>query len=111
MLKENYLKVAQSRLDTRTHRRCIELTRDPAQLGLQEEVKQLFREICILKEKLRRSEATMCRLLKMRATLEQDIAVKENTIQIDSAFCMGIRRKMALDPKIGPCLILPHVEC
>lgn len=78
---------------------------------IQKEVNDLYETVCRLKEKLRQAENTMCRLLKTRALLEQDIAIKEMTIQIDSAFCMGLRKKMPMDPKIGPVLIMPHVQC
>jgi len=78
---------------------------------LQTEVHEIYEAVCQLKEKLRQLENTLCRLLKTRSALEQDIAVKEKTLQIDSAFCMGLRKKMPMDPKIGPILILPPVQC
>ena len=78
---------------------------------LQDEVKHLFEELCILKEKLGKTEEIMCKLLKRRSRLEDDIAVKEASIQIDSQFVMGLRMRMPMDPKIGPMFIVPHVAC
>ena len=63
----------------------------------------------LLKEKLRQAENALVRLLKARATLENDIAVKENSISIDAKGCMGMRKNMALDPKTGPIFNMPSV--
>jgi len=79
--------------------------------SIQKEVHEIYEVICQLKEKLRQVENALCKLLKTRTSLEQDIAVKEKTIQIDSAFCLGLRKKMPMDPKIGPVLIKPVVVC
>jgi hypothetical protein len=53
----------------------------------------------------------MKRLVKVRQQLLADIAVKENTIQIDQRCVIGRRRSMPMDPGVGPVLTLdacPH---
>ena len=76
-----------------------------------EEIKETHKEVCKLKNKLSRIENALCKLLKTRSALEQDIAFKERTIHIDSAICLGLRMKMPMDPKIGPVLVRPTVQC
>ena len=61
----------------------------------------------MLKEKLRQAENALVRLLKTKRTLESDIAVKENSLSIDSKYCMGMRKNMPMDPKVGPIFNMP----
>ena len=63
----------------------------------------------MLKEKLRQAENALARLCKTRAKLESDIAVKENSLTIDSKYCMGLRKNMALDRSMGPIFQMPLV--
>ena len=46
--------------------------------------------------------------MKTRSALENDIAVKENSIQIDERVCLNIRKNMSLDPNYGPIFNLSH---
>ncbi len=63
-----------------------------------QEIKESIR---VLKEKLRQAEEALVRLRKARAMLQHDIEVKENSLMIDSKYCMGMRKNMAMDPKAG----------
>lgn len=107
--KEHPMKVAQTRLDERTRRINVELCNDPVMKGLQKEVAEIRESVRILKEKLRQAETSLVRLLKTKATLEHDIGVKENSLSIDSKYCMGMRKNMPMDPKVGPIYNMPLV--
>jgi len=100
--KEHPMKVAMTRLEERTRRINVELCNDPSMKGLQNEVNEIRESVRLLKEKLRQSENALVRLLKTRSALQHDISVKENSLQIDSKYCMGMRKNMPMDPKIGP---------
>jgi tektin-3 len=105
--KEGPLKVAQTRLQERTNRINVELCKDPSMLGLQAEVYELKETIRVLKERLRQAENSLVRLCKTKSTLEYDISVKENSLLIDNNYCMGMRKNMPLDPKVGPINHIP----
>ncbi|KAL8591073.1 hypothetical protein ACOMHN_032638 [Nucella lapillus] len=105
--KENPMKVAQSRLDERTRRINVELCNDPVMKSLQHEVNEIRESVRLLKERLRSSELSLARLMKTKSTLEHDISVKENSLRIDSAFCMGMRKGFPMDPKVGPVFQMP----
>jgi len=75
------------------------------------EVHELYNTIRQLKETLHESELTMSRMVKVRTQLLYDIAVKENTLQIDQRCVIGRRRFMPMDPAVGPIVALdpcPH---
>lgn len=61
----------------------------------------------MLKERLKLSERALQKLLQVRGTLERDIAVKENSIQIDAKSCLGLRKTFPMDPKLGPIYNMP----
>lgn len=105
--KENPMKVAQTRLDERTRRINVELCNDPVMKSLQREVTEIRESVRILKERLKASELSLARLMKTKATLEHDIGVKDNTIKIDTSYCMGMRKGFPMDPKIGPVFQMP----
>ncbi|KAK2148832.1 hypothetical protein LSH36_480g01000 [Paralvinella palmiformis] len=105
--KEYPMKVAQTRLDERTRRINVELCNDPVMKGLQKEVNEIRESVRMLKEKLRQAENALVRLLKTKATLEEDISVKDNSLYIDSKGCMGLRKNMPMDPKVGPIFNMP----
>lgn len=107
--KEYPMKVAQTRLDERTRRNNVELCNDPSMKGLQREVNEIRDSVRLLKEKLRQAENALVRLLKAKTTLQQDISVKENSISIDAKGCMGMRKNMPMDPKVGPIFSMPSV--
>ncbi|XP_045174738.1 tektin-3-like isoform X1 [Mercenaria mercenaria] len=105
--KEAPMKVSQSRLDERTRRINVELCNDPVMKSLQREVSEIRESVRILKERLKASELSLARLMKTKATLEHDISVKENSLRIDSQYCMGMRKGFPMDPKVGPIFQMP----
>lgn len=105
--KEKPMKVSQSRLDERTRRINVELCNDPVMKSLQREVSEIRESVRILKERLKASELSLARLMKTKATLEHDISVKENSLRIDSQYCMGMRKGFPMDPKVGPIFQMP----
>ena len=76
-------------------------------LRLQKEVHEIRETVRVLKEKLRRAEDALVRLRKTRSALQHDISIKENSLSIDSKYCMGMRQNMAMNPKVGPMGSMP----
>ncbi|KAK7792343.1 hypothetical protein R5R35_013827 [Gryllus longicercus] len=89
--KSNPLKVAQTRLETRAHRRDVELCRDGPQARLMMEVQDLSNSIEVLHRKLQEAEAHHQHLLKTQSNLETNLQVKANSLFIDREKCLGIR--------------------
>lgn len=75
--------------------------------SLQREVTEIRESVKVLHDKLRNAEAALARLVKTRSTLENDINVKENSLQIDSKLCMGMRKSFPMAPNIGPIFQMP----
>lgn len=90
--KEGYLRLAQSRLETRTRRPGVEGKRDQAMQRLVQEVEDLHTMIKDLKNKQAQEENAIQHLLRTKATLEQDLSVKNNSMHIDKERCLGNRR-------------------
>lgn len=105
--KERPMKVAQTRLEERTHRINVELCNDPSMKGLMREVHELRETIRYLKEKLWSSEQALARLMKTKSALEHDIQVKENSLAIDAKACMGLRKGFPMEPRSGPIFSMP----
>ncbi|NXL91152.1 TEKT3 protein, partial [Alectura lathami] len=85
-------KVAQTRLDERTRRPNIELCRDRVQLRLVNEVHELDETIQSLQQRLKDTEDTLQTLVRAKAVLQHDLAVKANSFFIDQEKCMGMRK-------------------
>jgi tektin-3 len=49
------------------------------------------------------SEQTMNRLAQVRASLEVDLGVKNNSIQVDRELCMGLRKSCDMVPRVCSC--------
>ncbi|CAI9718851.1 Hypothetical predicted protein [Octopus vulgaris] len=96
--KQNPLKVAQSRLNTRLRRPDIEACRDHAQIRLVEEVEEIYDSLEILKKKLNNAEDALQDLLRMKSTLEEDLAIKNNSLFIDREKCLGMRTTFPMSP-------------
>ncbi|CAF0938084.1 unnamed protein product [Rotaria sp. Silwood1] len=94
--KEVFLQVAQTRLETRTRRPNVEACRDPAMHRLTQEIHDLHAAIADLHGKLRQEENAVQHLLRTKSTLEQDLAIKNNSLFIDSDKVMGIRRTFTM---------------
>ena len=105
--KEAPLKVAQTRLDERARRVNVELCNDPVMKTLQCEINEIRESLRQLNDRLRLAEIANARLGKTKAVLENDISVKENSLQIDQKMCLGMRKSFPMDPKVGPIFNMP----
>nr|WQM43607.1 tektin 2 [Eurycea tynerensis] len=94
-LKTAALKLAHTRLETRTYRPNIDLCRDKAQYGLTDEVHQLEGTIASLKQKLAQTQDALDALYKHLARIQEDIRTKENSLLQDNK-CLDIRRKLTV---------------
>ncbi|MEE6484282.1 hypothetical protein FKM82_013825 [Ascaphus truei] len=93
--KAGPLKLAHTRLETRTYRPNVELCRDQVQYGLTDEVHQLEGTIAALKQKLAQSHDALDALYKHLARIQVDIKCKENSLSLDNK-CMDTRQKLTL---------------
>ncbi|KAK3091823.1 hypothetical protein FSP39_022908, partial [Pinctada imbricata] len=98
--KEAPMQVAQTRLDTRIRRPNVELCRDPVQHRLVEEVGEITETVDSLQNKLRMAENALQELLRTKASLEQDLSVKNNSIFIDREKCLGMRKTFPMSPRV-----------
>lgn len=99
--KERPTKVAETRLDERTRRPNLELCRDPAQLMLVNEVKQLQATLANLRARLEEEQAQLQKLVTTRANLEHEIRTKSNSIFIDQDKCMSMRKTFPTTPRLA----------
>ena len=90
--KEAPLKVAQSRLEARTHRPDMELCRDPPHHRIVEEVGQIQESVDLLNRKLNEAEHAHQDLLVNKARLEHDLKIKSNSLFIDREKCLSSRK-------------------
>ncbi|OCT91513.1 tektin-1 [Xenopus laevis] len=95
--KEGPMKVAQTRLDTRTLRPNVELCRDPVQYRLINEVQEITTNVERLRQTLSQAEAELKALNRNQLSLEEEIQVKENSIYIDEVICMQMREAISIN--------------
>lgn len=96
--KENYLKLANTRLDVRTNRPHVELVRDPAQYKLVQEVQEIEDSLRRLQDRLNESHRKLKELDRNKMILIKDIETKTNTVMIDEAECLdGIRKSLKIN--------------
>jgi hypothetical protein len=96
--KENYLKLAHTRLTVRGGRQNIELVKDPAQFKLVKEVKDIEDGIRMLQERLNESHQKLKCLDRDKLILLKDIETKDNTIMIDEAQNFhGMRKSLKIN--------------
>ncbi|NXA82803.1 TEKT2 protein, partial [Thryothorus ludovicianus] len=98
------LKVAHTRLETRTYRPHRELCRDQAQYGLTDEVQQLEGIIRALQQKRTESQDALDALYRQLHRIRTDIGYKTNSLQLDNK-CMDTRKKLVVpvekyDPQV-----------
>ncbi|NWV43525.1 TEKT2 protein, partial [Grantiella picta] len=98
------LKVAHTRLETRTYRPHLELCRDQAQYGLTDEVQQLEGTIRALQQKRTESQDALDALYRQLHRIQTDIGYKTNSLQLDNK-CMDTRKKLVIpvekfDPEV-----------
>jgi len=91
-------KKAETRLENRTYRPNVELCRDAPQYGLVDEVKQLYASKHALEEKLRQAQHALDGLQKTLHRLNDDIALKTNSLRLDNQ-CMGVRQRLNPAPQ------------
>ncbi|XP_034974208.1 tektin-2 [Zootoca vivipara] len=89
------LKLAHTRLETRTYRSNTELCRDQAQYGLTDEVHQLEGTIACLNQKLAQLQDALDALYKHLDRIQANIVFKLNSLTLDNK-CMDIRRKLTI---------------
>ncbi|XP_052574283.1 tektin-2 [Peromyscus californicus insignis] len=99
------LKLAHTRLESRTYRPNVELCEDQTQGGLKDEVHKLEATITILKQKLAQTQDALDALCKHLARLQADIACKANSMLLDTK-CMDARRKL----KVPAEKFVPQVD-
>ncbi|XP_007894703.1 tektin-1 isoform X1 [Callorhinchus milii] len=97
MDKEGPLKLAETRLDTRTKRPNVELVRDPAQYRLISEVQEITTNVDRLRETLGQAEMELKGLRRNQLALEEDIQVKENTLYIDDVLNSNLRKSISVN--------------
>ncbi|XP_012153349.1 tektin-3 isoform X2 [Megachile rotundata] len=90
--KSSAVKVAHTRLESRTHRPEAELCRDYAQIRMVEEVETINLMIHNMNLKLQSFEAQHQQLLRTRSNLETDLKSKVDALFIDREKCMSMRR-------------------
>ena len=95
--KEGPMKLAQTCLELRSHRPNTELVRDPVQYGLVDEVGEISGSVEHLQACLSDSEDALKGLIRVQLTLEEDIAVKSNTLNIEGQ-CMALRKQLSTAP-------------
>lgn len=95
--KKNPLKVAQTRLEARSHRRDLELCKDFVQLSLVQEIHNIQDSINNLHNKLQEAELQHQKLLKIKSNLEDDLKRKMNALFIDREKCLGLRRSFPVN--------------
>ncbi|NWQ67040.1 TEKT1 protein, partial [Neopipo cinnamomea] len=105
--KEGPAKVAQSRLEARSHRPNVELCYDRVQSSLMSEVQEITKNIQrqvemmkeenLLKDALAQAETELKGLSRRQLSLEEEIKVKENTLYIDEVLCMQMRESVYIN--------------
>lgn len=83
--------VCETRLQNRSFRPNVELCRDTVQYGLVEERQTLKESEAKLQMRLAQSNDSLKALTRRHLDLEDEIAVKANSLFIDETDCMGMR--------------------
>ena len=91
--------LAQTRLGLRSQRPNKELVRDPVQYGLVDEVGEIGGSAEGLRMRLAESESALKALNRNELTLNENIEVKRNTLEIDKDQCMPLRSQLDLQTK------------
>ena len=76
------------------------LTRHPSLHRLVEEVGEISETVESLQNKLRMAENALQELLRTKASLEQDLSIKNNSIFIDREKCLGMRKTFPMSPRV-----------
>ena len=99
-----HLRVAHTRLERRTHRPGLELCRDAAVERLQGEVCEIGDSVQLLQRQLAEVESALAGLLRQKATMEDELRVKANSLLIDRDQVLGSRRAFPVTSIVTKCL-------
>lgn len=88
------MQLAHTRLHYRSQRPNNELVQDPVQYQLVHEVNQIDESVQQLQKHFLQAEATLKKLNRNQLVLEEDIAIKTNSLMIDADQCMALRKQM-----------------
>lgn len=99
--KQAPLQVAHTRLDTRLRRPNVESCKDSAHIRLVEEVSEIHDTLESLRKKLRQAEDSLQELFRLKTKLEEELAVKNNTLFIDREKCLAMRKTFPMAPICG----------
>ncbi|VDD75324.1 unnamed protein product [Mesocestoides corti] len=105
--KEDYLRTATSRLNTRLRRPGMENCRDPAMVHLICEVQQLKDAIKTLYDQMHLAENVLQELLRLRTEKEGELACKNNSLFIDREKCLALRMQWPGGPTAGAANAIP----
>ena len=92
--KQGPMKLAHTCLELRSHHPNTELVCDPVQYGLVDEVGEISGSIQHLQTRLTDSEDALKGLIRCQLTLEEDIAVKSNSLAIEGQ-CVSLRKQLS----------------
>ncbi|NXX84237.1 TEKT1 protein, partial [Urocolius indicus] len=96
--QEGPVKVAQTRLEARSHRPNVELCNDTVQYRLISEVQDITKNIQRqVEDALAQAETELKGLSRRQLSLEEEIQVKENTLYIDEVLCMQLRESVYIN--------------
>jgi tektin-1 len=96
--KQGPMKLAHTRLELRTYRPNTELVRDPVQYGLVGEVDEISGSIQQLQARLADSEDALKGLIRCQLSLEEDIGIKSNSLNIEGQ-CVALRKQLSTAPQ------------
>lgn len=65
-----------------------------------EEVGEIGATVEHLQNKLRMAENALQQLLRTKASLEQDLSIKNNSLFIDREKCLGMRKTFPMSPRV-----------
>jgi hypothetical protein len=91
------LKLATTRLDKRSVRPNVELVHDAAHIALVNEVSEIERALEQLQQNIDGCKSSIRGLIRAKQLLEEDIAVKTNSINLDNK-CMLRRQQYKYRP-------------
>lgn len=89
--KQAPIKVAQTRLELRTHRPNGEAIKDMPQIRLTQEIAELQTHLAKLNSKLAEAEGALKMLRNTKRQLREDLNTKATSLVIDRQKCMAIR--------------------
>ncbi|KAM9737865.1 tektin-2 [Menidia menidia] len=108
LAKTACLKLAHTRLETRTQRPGVDLCRDQVQLGLVAEVQQLEATILVLRQKLSEAQLSLQRMKLHQARMLQDLSRKQEAVSLEQR-SLSSRARIATATAAAATATPPHV--